>query len=146
MRSSLRLLTFLAATAVAVGAAVAQTAGDPGTAPPPRVQSAGGIDYVSGGAGEESRAAMARLQPDFPLRIVFSDRSGGYVVAGHVAVKNAAGVVFELDTAGPMLLVKLPPGRYTIDATYSGTTERRSVEVGREARTINWVWPVAPAG
>ena len=39
-----------------------------------------------------------------------------------------SGTVLGVDRAGPMLLVKLPPGSYTVDATYDGKTERRTVQ------------------
>ena len=54
---------------------------------------AAGIAYVTGGAGEEARAAMAQLRPEFPLRVVFSDSSGAYVVADRVEVRGASGVL-----------------------------------------------------
>lgn len=119
--------------------------GDVGAPPTPRAQTYAGTEYVNGGAGEESRTAMARMQPGFPLRLVFSDRTGEYIVADHVDVKNGATSVLNVDKAGPLLLVKLAPGRYTIDATYAGRTEQRSV-FGQGSRTVNWSWPVVPVG
>jgi len=107
------------------------------------VQSAGGVDYVSGGAGDEERAAMAQLRPEFALRIVFSDSTGAYVVADRVEVRGASGTVLAVTTAGPMLFLKLGPGRYTIEASIAGRMDRRSVELGREPRTLEWRWPAA---
>ena len=146
MKHAFRLVSTLVVAILAAGAAIAQAAGDDGAPPMPRVQSYAGVDYVSGGAGEEARTAMAKLQPAFALRLVFSDRTGEYIVADHVGVKNGAGSVLDVDKAGPLLLVKLAPGRYTVDATYGGHIESRNVEVGRGTRTVNWSWPVAPSG
>ena len=122
-------------------AALAQTAGDAGAPAAPRVHSAGGVEYLNGGAGEEARAAIDAQRAAFPLRLVFSVASGAYVVADHVDVNDAKGRVLAVDNAGPMLLVKLPPGDYTVDASYAGRTERRKVRVGRDAATVNWRWP-----
>ena len=146
MNHCLRIASTFGAATLAIGAAFAQTAGEAGAPPAPRVQSYAGVEYVNGGAGEEARTAIAQMQPAFALRVVFSDRSGEYIVADHVDVRNSSGSVLDVDKAGPMLLVKLAPGRYTIAATYAGHTESRSVEVGRGARTVNWSLPVAPAG
>lgn len=125
-------------------AALAQTtapAADGGAPPPPRVRSSDGVEYLSGGAGEEARAAIDAQRSAFPLRLVFSMASGPYVVADHVDVSGANGQVLGVDNAGPMLLVKLPPGDYTVDASYGGRGERRKVRVAHETTTVNLRWP-----
>jgi len=109
-----------------------------GAPPAPQVRSANGVDYINGGAGDEARAAIAQLQPGFGLKLVFSNGSGEYLVADHVAVKGKAGEVFDVDRAGPLLLVKLPPGDYSVAATYEGRTEIRPVKVGAATQTLNW--------
>ncbi|MDQ6639714.1 MAG: hypothetical protein M3Z15_08630 [Pseudomonadota bacterium] len=114
---------------------------DPGAPPAPQVRSAGGVEYINGGAGEEARADIAAQRAAFPLRIVFSVAGGAYVVADHVDVSNAQGKVLGVDGAGPMLLVKVPPGDYTVVASYGGKSERRTVRVGRDPATVNWRWP-----
>src|SRR4051812_3953420 len=136
MNTTARLALALVLAATFTFAVLAQTtaptpAGDPGAPPAPQVRSSGGVEYLSGGAGEESRAAIESARAGFPLRLVFSVASGAYVVAEHVDVSNAQGKVLGVDDAGPMLLVKVPPGDYTVDARYGGRTERRTVRVGR---------------
>jgi hypothetical protein len=138
-----RLALSLGVALLLTCAALAQTApaADPGAPPPPRVHSVGGVEYINGGAGEEARADIAAQRAAFPLRIVFSVSSGAYVVADRVELGNAQGKVLGVDDAGPMLLVKVAPGDYMIDASYGGKTERRRVRVGRDATTVNWRWP-----
>ena len=118
------------------GAVLAQA--DPGAPPAPRVRQANGIDYVNGGDGSESRDAITSMQAGFGLKLVFSNASGEYLVADHVAVKGRAGEVFDVDRAGPWLLVKLPPGHYTMTATYQGKTAQQAVDIGKSMRTVNW--------
>ena len=132
----------LAAATLAAQAQTAVPGADPGAPPAPRVRSEAGIEYLNGGAGEEARAALEAQRAAFPLRLVFSVASGAYAVADHVEVSNGSGKLLGVDDAGPMLLVKVPPGDYTVDATYGGKTERRRVSVGREGSTVNWRWPV----
>jgi hypothetical protein len=125
-------------------AVLAQTAapnGDSAAPPVPQVQSAGGIEYLNGGAGEESRAGIDAQGGAFPLRIVFSVASGAYAVADHVEIADAKGKLLGVDDAGPMLLVKVAPGDYAVEATYAGKTERRRVRVGGHGTTVNWRWP-----
>jgi hypothetical protein len=139
-----RLAVGLGLALLVTCAALAQTAvlpADPGAPPPPRVHSVDGIEYLSGGAGDEARAAIDAQRSDFSLRLVFSVASGAYVVADRVAVSDAQGKVLGVDHAGPMLLVKLPPGDYTVDASYGGNSEQRKVRVARESTTVNLRWP-----
>lgn len=142
MNANARLASALVLALTFAGAAVAQTApaADPGAPPPPRVRSANGVEYINGGAGEEARAAIAAQGAGFPLRLVFSVAGGAYAVADRVDIGNAQGKVLGVDNAGPMLLVKLAPGDYTVEATYAGKSERKQVRVGREATTVNWRW------
>jgi len=105
------------------------------------VRSSDGVEYLNGGAGEEARAAIDAQRGAFPLRLVFSMANGEYVVADHVDVNGANGKVLGVDHAGPMLLVKLPPGDYTVDASYAGRSEQRKVRVARESTTVNLRWP-----
>jgi len=125
------------------GGAVAQTAtgATPGAPPPPRVQSAGGIDYISGGAGEEARQQIVAQSAGFLLRIVFSVTGGAYAVADRVEVAGAGGKLFAVDAAGPLLAVKVTPGEYFIDVTAGGKSERRPIRVGSQPVTLNWRLP-----
>src|SRR5664280_157994 len=139
MKSSTRFTLTLLVAATCAGVAFAQS--DPGAPPAPQVHSANGIDYVNGGAGVEARDAIAQLQPGFDLKLVFSNASGEYLVADHVSVKGRSGEVFGVDRAGPLLLVKLPPGDYSVVASVEGKTEQRAVKVGAGLRTVNWSFP-----
>lgn len=143
MNSLLRTMAgALSMTAALWTGAIAQPAGD---APPvPRVERAGGISYVNGGAGEEARAVIDRLSPDFALRNVFSGQGGQYVVAERVTLQNTSGgepVVIR--DAGPILMISLPPGRYTMEATVGGQSQRKIVQVGSAPTRVHWRWPGA---
>jgi hypothetical protein len=120
----------------AVPWASAQT--DPGTFPNPVVQhTPAGIDYISGGVGEEDRAAMAARQAEFPLKIVLSAAEGEYIVADRVSVQTPQGELALVRDAGPILMMRLPPGQYTLEAAYKGKTQRRSLQVAGSAQTLN---------
>jgi len=125
------------------GVARAQTApaADPGAPPPPRVQSAGGIEYVSGGAGEEARQQIVAQSAGFLLRIVFSVTGGAYAIADRVDVSGAGGKLLGLEAVGPLLAVKVAPGDYVIDVSAGGKSERRPIHVGSQPVTLNWRLP-----
>jgi hypothetical protein len=140
-----RLALGLGLALVVTCAALAQTAAAvPGAAPPPTVQRAGGVEYLNGGAGEEERAVMNAQRGAFPLRIVFSEPGGAYVVADHVDVSRGNAKVLGVDKAGPLLMLKLAPGEYAIDTSYLGRTARRQVRVGAEGTQLDWRLPDEP--
>jgi len=126
----------LALALVTHGTALAQS--PPGGAPPPAVQRAGEVEYLSGGAGEEERAAMTAQQAAFALRIVFSEPGGGYAVADRVELSRGGAKVATIDNAGPWLMLKVAPGDYALDATFAGRIERRQVKVAAGGTRLDW--------
>ena len=135
--------TSLAATLLALAAVGAHAQPDPGAPPPPAVQRSGNIEYVNGGGGTETRDAITRLERGFTLKVVFSDSTGAYAVADRLAVRGAGGELLTIPNAGPWVLVKLPAGRYTLDAALGGQTQQKAVTVGTGLQTVNWSWPAA---
>lgn len=121
--------------------ASAQTT-SPGAPDAPVVQhTPGGIDYISGGAGAEDRAAMAARQAEFTFKVVLSATGGEYIVADRLSVMTPQGELLTVRDAGPIVMMKLAPGPYTLEASWQGRTERRSVRVAAPAQTLNWRFP-----
>ena len=131
-----RIVTGMVLTMALHGVGLAQST--PGGAPPPEVQRAGEIEYLSGGAGEEERAAMTAQQGAFPLRIVFSEPGGGYAVADRVELLRGGAKLATIGNAGPWLLLKLAPGDYVLEATFGGRTEQRQVKVAAAGTRLDW--------
>lgn len=126
--------------AAATPLAPAQTS--PASAPGPAAQfGPGGIGYLSGGAGEEERAAMLARQAEFPFKLVLSGSGGEYRVADRLSVVAPQGKLLAIGNAGPVVMMKLPPGQYTFEVTWQGKTERRSVRVAAAAQTLDWRLP-----
>jgi hypothetical protein len=108
-----------------------------------RVQeSASGVQFLNGGAGDQERRAMRALQGEFPLQIVFSGKAGEYGVADQVRVLDGSRQMVAVDKAGPLLMVKVPPGRYTVEADFAGRTQRRAVQLGGTPKTVLWASPL----
>lgn len=104
----------------------------------PAIQQQGAVKYVSGGIGVDEAKAMQKAEPRYPLTVEFVHRLAGghdeYLAGDHVAIRDAHGKV-DLNTVadGPFLLAQLPPGKYRIDATDNGKSERRVVNVKAHA-------------
>ena len=105
----------------------------------PMVQrSGGGIDYISGGAGENDRESMASRQGEFPFTVVMSVPNGELAVADRLSVLTPQGSLLIVRDAGPVVMMKLPAGPYVLEASHQGRIERRSVQVAPGAQTLNW--------
>ena len=130
----------LALCIAALPFAFAQAGPDPATAPAVQHGPAG-TEYLNGGSGEEERAAMATRQSEFPFKVVMSGAGGQFVVADKLSVSTPQGELLAIRDAGPIVMIKLPPGQYNLEATWQGKTERRSVRLATSAQTLEWRLP-----
>lgn len=96
----------------------------------------GGRAFVSGGIGLDEREALAQLRNEYSLRVATAVRgSGAYLAAVQVTIHDAAGRrVFEERPAGPILLVDLQAGRYTVEANRNGEIKRTTTTISANAR------------
>ncbi len=107
-----------------------------------RVQTSGGITYVSGGVGDDSIAKLEALARDFNVKLVFALQSGNYVSDVKVVIADAKGkTLVDATSAGPWFLVKLPAGSYQVVATFEGKTVKRAVTAGKaKLQTVDFRW------
>ncbi|EMN1931312.1 carboxypeptidase regulatory-like domain-containing protein [Burkholderia ambifaria] len=125
-----------------IAAAAALAAGLAGAAPGAYAQSEasdglpaasqqGDVSYVSGGIGKDQSTAFERSEAAWPLALRFTGQGGEFLADVHVRIVDAKGTeVLKTDARGPYMLVKVPPGRYTVHASYQGSDESRAVTVG----------------
>ncbi len=101
-----------------------------------RGATADGWPFVSGGVGLDEREVLAQLRNDYSLRVATAARgSGAYLAAAQVTIRDAAGHrVLEERLAGPILLVDLPAGRYTVEANINGEIQRAMTAISASAR------------
>ena len=106
---------------------------------------AGDVGYV-GGAGEDERQAIRAQEPEYNLKIVAADKAGDYLADVQVVIESAKKQrVFETTMGGPILLVKLVPGTYTIRATSDARTLSRTVTLAAHGlRHADFRWEVSP--
>lgn len=107
-----------------------------------RVQEQAGVQFLNGGTGEQERTAMRALQTEFPLQVVFSGKAGELGVADQVRVLSGSQQLVAVNNAGPLLMVKVPPGRYTVEADIAGKTQRRAVQLHNAPKTVHWSSPL----
>ncbi|OLL27508.1 hypothetical protein BTH42_32210 [Burkholderia sp. SRS-W-2-2016] len=116
------------------GGAIAQTAAQPAAneihrTGMPATQQQGDVSYVSGGVGRDESAALRQARRQWPLSLQFTGPGSSYVADVQVRIAKGSTTVLDTTSHGPYLLARVPPGRYTVSATYSGVTRRETVNV-----------------
>ncbi|QNK70572.1 carboxypeptidase regulatory-like domain-containing protein [Variovorax sp. PAMC26660] len=132
-----RLRNALLACACATGALAAQA-----QSAMPAWQGAGSVRYVCGGIGSDESTAMRAAMKDHPLALLFSRADGAYMANVGVAIKGGdanTAAALALTANGPVCLIDLPAGRYTIDVTApGGETKSQTVTVGGGSKTASF--------
>lgn len=110
------------------------------------VQSEGEITFVSGGIGSCEAQEMRRLAGQYPLGLVFVQKNAmaeSFLASIPVEITDTKGnKVLSTTSTGPILLAKLPPGRYTVTAKYNDIVKSQQVVVSRKHRELVYVWKV----
>jgi hypothetical protein len=141
--SQLPLRRILLACACAAGAVAAHAQSATSATPAmPAWQGAGPTRYVCGGIGSDESNAMRAAMKEHPLSLLFARADGAYMASVDVAIKggdagSSAALAFR--AGGPVCLVDIPDGRYTIDVTTpGGQAKSQTVTVGGGAKTASF--------
>lgn len=129
------------AVALTLAAAMAAGFGPSASAQPslPQAHTQGALRYTCGGIGLDESTAMRAAMKEHPLSLLFAAPGGAYEADVRVTLKpEGAGEPHSFTASGPICLLNLPAGRYAVEADMAGKTQRRSVEVGKEPRTLDF--------
>jgi hypothetical protein len=108
----------------------------------PATQTQNGITYVTGGFGDPEAASMKAAAKDYDLMLTFAERRGDYLADVKVDIKDMKGGTILDIVSGPILLVNLPSGRYTIQAEEYGKPMVKTVNVtSRHHEQFVYTWP-----
>lgn len=95
-----------------------------------------GIQYLSGGIGADEQMMLQQAEAQYPVKIVFANSNGAYMSDVDVTVKNTSGeTVLGLTTDGPVLLMDLEPGNYTLSADDGVEVKTQKLSVTDSTRT-----------
>jgi hypothetical protein len=126
----------------------AQTRSDPSSTPAalPPVQSQGQTEYLTGGIGADESEAILQQARSWPLVLELAQSGparAAYISDVRVTIKDGSdNVILDTVTEGPFLLVRLAPGRYSLDASYESKTLHRDVSIGKGgSNKIILLWP-----
>ncbi|MDQ0588675.1 carboxypeptidase regulatory-like domain-containing protein [Variovorax paradoxus] len=106
----------------------------------PQWKGEGAVRYVCGGIGSDESTAMRAAMKEHPLALLFARSDGAYLADVQVDIKGADGAPsLALRASGPVCLIDLPAGRYTIDAAMAGATAKsQTVTVGGGSKTADF--------
>ena len=120
----------------------------------PPVQTQGQTEFMTGGIGRDESEALRKEGKEgrtWPLMLQFAQGGGaadgaahaGYISDVKVTIRDKSGtVVLDANAEGPYMLVRLAPGKYSLDATYESTTLHRDLKFEKgQIRKITLLWP-----
>lgn len=114
----------------------------------PLVQMQGQTQFISGGIGKDESEAMLQAKGSWPLMLELAqaaDPRARYISDVQITIKDKLrNTVLETTAEGPYLLVKLPAGEYSLDATYNTTTLHRKFNLQKgPGKKITLIWSAA---
>jgi hypothetical protein len=117
----------------------------------PQTHTLGGIEYMSGGVGKDESTAIEHAGKQWPLTLEFAmkeERRAEFTADVDVLVRDAKGrSILHATADGPFMLVKLAPGRYSVDATLGSKTLHRRVAVtSTHPARVEFLWPSGTQG
>lgn len=84
-----------------------------------------GFPYLFGGVGTDEREALEERAKGFNVKLIFAEKHGSFVSGVTVAMATAKGAaIIALKTEGPWFYIQLPPGEYSVKATFNGETKQ----------------------
>lgn len=99
-------------------------------APASQNEAANNPALTSGGVGEEEMSRLKSIQNQYNLKLLITERNGTFLSDIDVHIIDSKGnEVAETTTEGPVLLAKLPVGKYKIRAERHEEVKEQKVTV-----------------
>lgn len=88
--------------------------------------------YITGGVGMREQQYFDSVQKDYNLKITFAGKDSEFLAAVNVLITDkTGGTVVTAVTKGPLMLVKLKPGTYKVEAEKNGVRKSITVTTGK---------------
>ena len=95
--------------------------------------------YRCGGVGSDDSDAIRAQMKEYPLSLLFARPGGAYLADIDVSIQGPANVQpLNFRANGPVCLIDLPAGSYTVHATSGGVTKKESIIVGTGPKTVDF--------
>ena len=102
------------------------------------------LNYVTGGIGDDERAAIEAEKGSYNTHITNASVKGAFVEDTTIVVKDKTGAELLSVNAGPLTYIQLPVGSYTIEASHNGEVKSHKVNIGKKTKVVtpNFAWKV----
>ncbi len=95
--------------------------------------------YRCGGVGADDSDAIRAQMKEHPLSLLFARPGGAYLADIEVTIQGPAEMQpLNFRANGPVCLIDLPAGNYTVHATSGGVTKKEIVIVGTGPKTVDF--------
>ncbi|MFT3848286.1 MAG: hypothetical protein QM739_06290 [Propionivibrio sp.] len=95
--------------------------------------------WRSGGVGDEALEAMHQEAAAYNVHLTFSTRDGAYLAnIPFTVVRSGGETLFSGVSDGPLLYLRLEPGRYRISAELEGVRQVREVRIDRGVTRLSF--------
>jgi hypothetical protein len=102
-----------------------------------------GFSFMHGGVGSAERKQMEQLGKSYNVKLSFADKRGPYLAGVQLVIEGAnRAEIVNLTTDGPLFYIQLPPGTYTVKASFGAKTQEMKVlKAGKDKQvrqTLVW--------
>ncbi len=99
--------------------------------------------FISGGIGLDERQDMYANRDQYNLRLSFAQTTGAYLSGVDVSIEPLAAKdsAIQCFDAGPLLYLRLIPGKYRVSAAFEGKTQVLTLNVGLSILERVLFWP-----
>lgn len=113
--------------------------------PAPQWQAVGPASYVCGGVSDEGMAAIASHRGSANGELLFTSGAEGAYLAQVTVTVNGSGLKqpMAFTSDGPLCLLNLPAGSYTVEAEYKGRTVKQHIKTDGMLKQTKFNWPAA---
>lgn len=101
------------------------------------------LPFITGGFGNEEQNQINAQAEKFNLHLRFAEGAERAYIAGvKTVITDAQGnEVFKDESTGPLLYLKLDPGKYTLNLEYKGQSKSQTIELDgnkTQEHVLNW--------
>jgi hypothetical protein len=111
--------------------------------PGPQWQTSGPAHYICGGVSDEGMDAIMGHRGSANSELLFTSGPEGAYLAQVSVTIHGAGLKQPLTftSSGPLCLLKLPAGSYTVEAEYKGRVVKQNIKTDGMLKQTKLNWP-----
>jgi hypothetical protein len=120
--------------------------GQEGMPSPQNASASSDMPVYSGGVGDDEMNYIKSVEHQYDLKLMFTEASGTFLADLPVTIHDKQGrAVVTTVTNGPILLVNLPAGNYSVTASDGNVTREQKVTISPHSqRTYQLRFPTHP--